>query len=211
MLPNVSLSEYRTAFTQAVDNMTELNHPQIPTAAMQALHFIVRLDPDRFKEFTASALNAHRSGGAFPDTIQKASDAAKAYIPLVRVSNQRATNPMVLSARFTGTCHFCGKVGHKESECWNKKSSGDSPSSSDVQQSKKASNASAGSEPNPKQDGGSAPAQQQRQGNSKKNKNSKSKQKAAYSSEVKASSGHVPDIFGFPVCGHFAYRCKDRR
>jgi hypothetical protein len=104
---------------------------------------------------------------------------------------------MVFSARCT--CHFCGKVGHKESECWNKKSSGDSPSSSDAQQSKKASNASAGSEPNPKQDGGSAPAQQQKQGNSKKKQKSKGKQKAAYSSEVKASSGHVPDIFGFPV------------
>jgi hypothetical protein len=77
--------------------MTELNHPQIPTAALQALHFIVRLDPEIFKEFTASALNAHRSGGAFPDTIQKASEAAKAYIPLVRVSNQCASNLIVFS------------------------------------------------------------------------------------------------------------------
>jgi hypothetical protein len=72
MLPGVSLSEYRTAFTQAVsNNMTELNHPQVPTDAMQALHFIVRLNPEIYKEFTASSLNAHRSGGSFPYTIQK--------------------------------------------------------------------------------------------------------------------------------------------
>ncbi len=70
MLPGISLTAYRTAFVQAVDNMRKLNHPQIPTEAIQALHFIVRLDPDRYKEFTASA-------GAFPYTIKKAFEAAK--------------------------------------------------------------------------------------------------------------------------------------
>ncbi len=75
------------------------------------------------------SLNGQRSGGAFPDTIQKASDAAKSYIPLVRISNQRATNPMVFSTKlnkptkFAGTCNYCNKVGHKEKDYWNKKAS----------------------------------------------------------------------------------------
>jgi hypothetical protein len=47
MLPGVSLTEYRIAFDQAVENMKELKHQHISTVAMQALHFIVRLDPAR--------------------------------------------------------------------------------------------------------------------------------------------------------------------
>jgi hypothetical protein len=186
----MSLTEYyRTAFIQAVDNMKELKHTQIPSDAMQALHFIVRLNPERYKEFTSMSLNAQRSGGAFLDTIQKASDAAKSSIPLVRISNQRAANPMVFSTKlnkptkFTGTCNYCNKVGHKEKDCWNKKAS--SNDTDDSQAQKKAESTA-------------VTHSDDKQSTSKKKKTEKSKQRSAHSTSVNnVGQNYAPDIYGF--------------
>ena len=214
MLPGVSLAEYRIAFDQAVENMKELKHQHIPTDAMQALHFIVRLDPARYNEFTTAALNSPRAGGGFPDTVQKACDAAKSYMPLVRVSNQRASNPMVFStklnkkaAKFNGTCNHCHKHGHKEADCWDKKrSDGDAQMSDDTQQQQSKKEESSVDHKGPKQNGNNA---------SKKKKNNAANKRAAYTSSVNTgTSDYSADIFGYTAgleIGACATNVRDMR
>lgn len=74
MLSNISLTDYKAAFVQAVQDLTVLQHSNIPTEAFQARHYIVRLDKDRYNQFQVACINTARSGGQLPNTVQNAHD-----------------------------------------------------------------------------------------------------------------------------------------
>lgn len=130
MSPDESLSQYRDKFLLTVQNLTQVNHPQIPTAAQQARHFLMRLDTARYSEYQRDELNNEdRPGYVFPATIQDVMNNAARYIPTARPGQARK-QPMAYAFDAEKPCHICGQLGHWSPQCPQKNAKGANPQDS---------------------------------------------------------------------------------
>jgi hypothetical protein len=186
---NMSLSEYRIAFDQSIADLEVLSCPQVRSEDFRARHFIARLDTDRYREFKLHCLNSSRSGGPIPNTIQKAFDAAKVFMPIIRVNQNKVVTPMIYSTQFKGSCYKCGKPGHKADVCRSK---------TDDDQASKANSANEikSTDQEQRSDGDTKPSGNKKSSKQKKNKGSGgNSNKTAYATDL-SDSGYA-DVYGF--------------
>ena len=88
-----SLGDYKLRFDRTIEALEQLEHPEIPNANSQVIHFIKSLNDSKHHEWKVKTINEIRSGIAPPESVVEAYEECNNYKNILSdiTYNQRGT------------------------------------------------------------------------------------------------------------------------